>query len=173
MVRISDHLTTLLNSPSRTKYKMADSVLEAGKALVFNVTVRPGGEISINISTNNLEVVDRLWKGAITLGALYAGYELARPLIDAAVKKALGGERDDQEIRDIKPGSLHVLLHCSTDDRFLEVLADYESGKMKKHFEEEFSQAGIKVKGMKVKVENMAAVNETKEAINERYQDAY
>ena len=106
---------------------------------------------------------------AVSLGALYLGYKLVRPLIETAVKRGLGGERDDQEVRDIRPGSLHVLLHCFTDERFLEVLADYESGKMKERLQEEFSQIGIKVEGLKVEIENMVEANETKEAINKRY----
>ena len=152
---------------------MAGSLLEAGKALVFSVSSKPGGEISINISTDNVEVAIQalkvVGKTATTLGALYVGYELMKPLIKAAVKKALGGERDDQGDPDIKPGSLHVKLHCFTDERFLEVLADYESGRMEEHLQEEFSHVGIKVEGLKVKIENMEEVNETKKAMNERY----
>ena len=106
---------------------------------------------------------------AVSLGALYVGYKLVKPLIETAVKRGLGGERDDQEVRGIRPGSLHVLLHCFTDERFLEVLADYESGRMKERLQEEFSQIGIKVEGLKVEIENMVEVNETKEAINKRY----
>jgi hypothetical protein len=85
------------------------------------------------------------------------------------VKNGLGGERDDQEIRGIRPGSLHVLLHCFTDERFLEVLADYESGRMKERLQDEFSQVGFKVEGLKVVIENAVEVNKTKEAINQRY----
>ena len=106
---------------------------------------------------------------AVSLGALYVSYKLVRPLIETAVKRGLGGERDDQEVRGIRPGSLHILLHCLTDERFLEVLADYESGRMKERLQEEFSQIGIKVEGLKVEIENMAEVNERKEAINKRY----
>ena len=131
-----------------------------------------GGDFFINISTDNaeiaLEMVKEVCKTATKLSALYVGYKLLRPVVEGAVKKAFGGERDDQEVRDIKPGSLHVLLHCFTDERFLEVLADYESGKMKERLQEEFSHAGIKVEGLKVEIENMEEVNKTKEAINKR-----
>ncbi|CAB4029136.1 Hypothetical predicted protein [Paramuricea clavata] len=58
---------------------------------------------------------------AVSLGALYCGYEQLKPVIEGAVKKGLGGERD-QDIPRIKPGSLHVLLCCFTDQRFLDVL---------------------------------------------------
>jgi membrane protease subunit (stomatin/prohibitin family) len=40
---------------------------------------------------------------------------------------------------------------------------------MKERLQEEFSQIGIKVEGLKVEIENMVEVNETKEAINKRY----
>ena len=99
---------------------------------------------------------------------MYATYHLVKPLIDAAVTKALGGnERDDQEVREIRPGCLHVLLRCLTDERFLEVLEDYESGKIKQCLEKEFLKAGIKTKGLKIKIENMKEVEERRSAITE------
>ena len=110
---------------------------------------------------------------AVSLGALYFGYKLLRPVIDAAVKKGLGGERDDQDIPRIKPGSLHILLRCFTDKRFLEVLADYESGKIKERLHKEFSEVGIEVEGMTVEIENMEEVEETRAAINKRYRNHY
>jgi hypothetical protein len=111
---------------------------------------------------------------AVTLGAIYAGYRLLSPLIDVAVKRAFGGEREDQNVEDIEPGSsLHVLLRCFTDKRFLEVLADYESGRIKERLQEEFSQIGIKTEGLKVEIENMEEVNKIKAAINKRYKNNY
>jgi hypothetical protein len=160
---------------------MAELMSEAGKALSASVAWNPlSGDFSINIVTDNVEVARDLCKTvrevtrdvcitAVSLGALYVGYKFVRPLIETAVKRGLGGERDDQEVRGIRPGSLHVLLHCFTDERFLEVLADYELGRMKERLQEEFSQIGIKVEGLKVEIENMVQVNETKEAINKRY----
>ena len=164
---------------------MAESLSEAGKALSANVAWNPlSGDFSINISTDNVQVARDLCQTvrevaryagitAVSLGALYLGYKLVRPLIETAVKRGLGGERDDQEVRGIRPGSLHVLLHCFTDERFLEVLADYESGRMKERLQEEFSQIEIKVEGLKVEIENMVEVNETKEAINKRYDKCF
>ena len=148
---------------------MAESLSEAVKSTGVKILWKSGGELLIDINTDNVEVVKEVCKTAIKLSALYVGYQLLRPVIDAAVKKALGGEREDQEVKDIKPGSLHVVLYCFTDERFLEVLTDYLSGKMKERLEEEFSQAGIKVKGLKVEIQNMAEVNEIKEAIYKRY----
>ena len=132
------------------------------------------GNIAIEISTENVEVaqgvIENIRIAANTLGALYRGYRLLRRIVDGVVRRCLGGEREDQVIGDIRPGSLHVLLRCLTEERFLEVLEDYESGRMKKCLQEEFSQVGIKVEGLKVKIENMEEVNKTKEAIvNKRY----
>ena len=153
---------------------MAGAWSEAAKALNLSISAKPGGEVSINISTDSvevaIEVLKVVCKGATALGALYVGFELLRPVVNAAVKKALGGERDDQGDPDVEPGSLHVRLHCFTDERFLEVLADYETGKMKERLQREFSKVGIKVEGLKVDIENMAEVNKTKEAISKRYE---
>jgi hypothetical protein len=149
-----------------------DVAKEALSATIKYVT-KEGGVLSINISSTDpqmvRDVVGTVCTTAVKLGALYAGYKLIRPLIKCAVKQAFGGERDDQEIRDIKPGSLNVLLHCLTDKRFLEVLNDYECGRLKDCLLKEFSQIGIKMKEMKVVILNMEEVNKTKEAINIRY----
>ncbi len=73
------------------------------------------------------------------------------------------------DIGEIKPGSLHVKLHCFTDERFLEVWTDYESGKMKTRLEEEFSRSEIEIEGLKIELENLEEVNDTKKAIESRY----
>ena len=51
------------------------------------------------------------------------------------------------------------------DERFLEVLEDYESGKIKQCLEEEFLRAGIKTKGLEIKIENMKDAQERKAVI--------
>ena len=174
------------NSVYRINFSMAESAIsEAGKALIVDVSGKlpGGGSFTIKIITDNVEVakevakevgraVDKLettLKTVTTLGALYFGYKLLRPIIEGAVKRALGGERNDQEVTGIEPGSLHVQLHCLTDERFLEVLADCESGGINERLLEEFSLVEIKVEGLKVQIENMIEVNKTKEAINKRY----
>ena len=97
---------------------------------------------------------------------------MSKPLIDAAIAKVLGGsERDDQEVLEIRPGSLHILLHCFTDERFLEVFADYESGRITKRLQKEFLEVGIEVEGLKVEIENMEEVENTRAAINKRYRN--
>ena len=146
---------------------------EGAKALNLSVSVNPAqGVFSFNISTDNVEIALEalriVSKGAAALGALYVGYELLGPLIKTAVRNSLGGERDDQGDPDVEPGSLHVRVRCFTDARFLEVLTDYETGRIKQRLQEEFSQVGVKVEGLKVVIENMAEVNKTREAINQR-----
>ena len=158
---------------------MAESV--ASGALRMSL-IRTSHKVEFHISTDSVEVArELLGKESAssssssgitedgTLGALYSDYRSLRAVIFDVVKKGLGGERDGQRDPDIKPGSLRVLLHCLTDKRFLEVLEDYESGKMKERLQEEFSKAGIKVTGLKVEIRNIEEVNKTKEAINKRY----
>jgi hypothetical protein len=116
-----------------------------------------------------VEITKEVGGTVVKLAALYTGYKLLRPVIEGAVKKGFGGERDDQDVRDIRPGSLHVLLRCFTDERFLEVLADYESGRIKERLQKEFSDVGIEVEGLKVKIENMKEVEKTRAVIKKRY----
>ena len=135
--------------------------------------VQGGGEISFKISTTDVQVVGDIVRDvgriAITLGTIYVGYQLLKPLVESAVAKGFGGERDDQEIRGIRPGSLIVLLHCLTDERFLDVLDDYECGRLKDRLMKEFLGIGIEIKEMKVEILNMEEVSKTKEYINIRY----
>ncbi|CAB4002880.1 Hypothetical predicted protein [Paramuricea clavata] len=148
----------------------------ASHALFAGITKTRGGDISVGISTNNVEVAKELINKlggkvgigiGLALGALLA-YKVIKPLIDDAVKKGFGGERNDQEVRGIRPGSLHVLLHCFTDERYLEVLEEIESGRMKERLDKEFLNIGIQTEGLMMEIEDMEKVNKTKEAINKR-----
>ncbi|XP_028393466.1 isoaspartyl peptidase/L-asparaginase-like [Dendronephthya gigantea] len=104
--------------------------------------------------------------GAVGIGAIYAGYRIFRGSIDAAVTKAFGGERSDQKVEDIKPGSLHVCLRCFTDERFLEVLEEYKSGKIKERLEKELSDIGIETEGLVVVgIENIKEVEKKAAAL--------
>jgi hypothetical protein len=124
-------------------------------------------------NANAVEITKEVGSTAVKLAALYTGYKLLKPVIDEAVKKGFGGERKDQKVEDIKPGSLHVLLRCFTDERFLEVWEDYESGRIKERLQKEFSDVGIEVEGLKVEIENMEEVEKTKAAIKKRYRNQY
>ena len=131
----------------------------------------PGGYLLFNISTESVRMVrDVGITAAVTLGGVYAAYKIIEPRVFVgAVTESLGGERMDQEIRDIHEGSLRILLHCLTDERYLEVLEDFESGRIRDRLQKEFLEIGIEVKGMKIEIINIEEVNETKEAIDKRY----
>ena len=151
---------------------MAESLAGAAEEAaegIGKIAVDVGGKISITISSTSAQSVRDVCITAVTLGAIYAGYKLITKAIDGAVSRGLGGERDDQEIRDIKPGSLHVLLHCFTDQRLLEVLEDFESGKMKERLEKEFSEIGIEVEGLRVEIDNIQEVKKRKEQMYEGF----
>jgi hypothetical protein len=122
---------------------------------------RLGGEHTVQLA----RVAGRT---VVSLGALYAGHDLLKLLINAATRNGFGGERGDQNV-EINEGSLHVRLGCFTNERFLEVLADYESGRIKERLQKEFSNVGIEVEGLKVKIENMKEVEETRAVIKKRY----
>ena len=154
---------------------MAESISEVASP-IFQAGFK-WGDMSFNISASSIEVVKETCGTAVKLGAVGTigaigamyGYPLLKPLIDAAVAKVFGGdERDDQEVREIKPGSLHVLLRCFTEARFLEVLEDYESGKIKQRLEKEFLTVGIKTTKLVIEIKNMKEVEERKAAIKER-----
>jgi hypothetical protein len=136
-----------------------------------------GGNISFSITTDNIQVARELCElagyvtlgiGVTTLGVLL-GYRLFKPLIEDVVNVVFGYRRGDQDDPNTETGSLHVLLHCLTDERFLEVLEDYESGGIKERLQKELSQIGIEVEGLKVEIENMKEVEETRAAIKKRY----
>ena len=163
---------------------MAEGFSEAGQAaqdvvrgafdasLTF-IKLPQGAKIAISINTTDIRVAKELCKlggyiglgiGGASLGVLL-GYKLLKPLVESAVKHAFGGDRDDQDVGGFKPGSLHVIIRCLTDERFLEIVDDYESGRMTERLQDEFSQVGIEVEGLKIKIENIEEVNKTKEAI--------
>ena len=141
----------------------------AQQALRATLKYTAGGDIELTISTSGVNVVRDVCLTAVTLGAIYSGYQLLRPLIIDAVTTAFGGERDDQEIRNIRPGSLIVLIHCFTDERFLEILQDYENDKLKERLEKEFSKINFHVKEVKVRILNPEEVNIIRETIRKRY----
>ena len=166
---------------------MAESFTEVGKvaadiasrALLATVGRDDGGKFLFNIATDNVQVareygdvVVRVAKefanAAVKLAGIWAVCYLSRPVIDAAIKKAFGDPRDDQNTGEPRPGSLHVQVRCFTNKRFLDVLADYESGRVKQRLETELAKVGLKVEGLKVDIENRDEVNERKRAIEER-----
>ena len=74
------------------------------------------------------------------------------------------------EIRNIMSGCIQFELRCFTEDKFLEISKDYESGKIRKSLEEEFLKVGIKITGLVVKIINSEEVERTKTALEKRYE---
>ena len=157
---------------------MAEIFAKVGKE-AFHACVGSGGRFLFNIAADNVEVArelgdvavkvtKELGSTAVKLASIYAGYRLLSSVIDGAFKNAFGGQRDDQEIGEPRISSLHVPVRCFTDERFLDVLAHYESGEIKRRLENELEQGGLKVEGLTVEIENMDEVNERKRAIEER-----
>ena len=72
------------------------------------------------------------------------------------------------DIEEIRPNSLHVKLRCFTDERFLEVWKEYESGILKERLQEEFSASEIEVEGLKIEIENLEEANKVLTAIKIR-----
>ena len=147
---------------------LAGAVKEAAEG-IGKVAVDVGGKILFTIGSISDRTVTKLCITAgvsytvVKLSTIYAEYKLKAKQIDAAISRGLGGERDDQAIRDIRTGCLHVLLHCFTDQRLLEVLEDFESGRMKERLEKEFSKIGIEVEGLKVEIDNIEEIMKRKE----------
>ena len=91
------------------------------------------------------------------------------PAVQQAFKRSFGGDdRDDQGFKKFKKGSVLVPLNCFTDKRFLEVLEDFESGRLKERLLKEFLLEKVKLEGLKIEIINMEEVNKTKEAIKIR-----
>ena len=132
-----------------------------------------GGEIQFNFEDDNVKLPNKMYiaagfvVGAATTLAVLYGVPYFKPLIEEAIERALAGV--DQKIQQIFTGSLHVVLHCSTAERFLEVLADYESGKIKERLEKEFSKLDFKVEGLKVEIEKIKEVKGKEATDIERY----
>ena len=122
------------------------------------------GDYKFIIDADRATVKDILVAGSVatvTLSAVYAIYKyvtLKELEFKAAVNEALGGDRADQQMRGIELGSLHVLLHCFTNERFLEVLEEFKAGKMKKRLKKKLLDIGIETEGLIVGIENIEEV---------------
>ena len=131
-----------------------------GKAafdLFFKYT--KGGKFEFRVKTDH---------PVVALALIGTGTAAASRLLDA-VKNAYGGsERADQKFGDFGPGSIRFVLYCLTDERFLEVLDDHKSGRIKQRLEEEFLKIEIETNELEVEIENMKDVEERKKAIEER-----
>ena len=106
---------------------------------------------------------------ATYLGQMF-GIAAYKPLFISVVLSVFCGSKPDLgEIRNIIAGCIQFEFRCFTEDRFLEILRDYKSGKIGKRLEEEFLNVGIKTTGLEVKIKNSEEVERTKTAIEKRY----
>ena len=149
---------------------------DASHAVEAHIRPGTGGFFSFIINTQSVQalgdvavrLLEVFGRTAVKLSLIYAGHDLLKPVICAAIETTFGGQRGDQKVGVPYLGSLHIQLWCFTDERFLDVLADYESGGVKKRLEKELAQVGLEVIGLRVDIENMEEVNERKAAIKER-----
>ncbi len=154
---------------------MANIFIGLRKVFRFSFIIKADNvKVAKELGDVAVRVVQEVGSTSVKLGALYSGHQLLKSRIDVAVKRTFDGPRDDQEDPKTTPGCLHVLLRCLTDTRFLEVLEDYESGKIKQRLQKELSRVGIKVEGLKIEIENMEEVDKTKgDIIQKRYENQY
>ena len=100
---------------------------------------------------------------------VYRCKKMVSQLLDGAVLKVLGGARDDQDVQNIKCEYFRVLVQCFTDERFVDLLADYDSGRMKNLLKQEFLKIGLEVPELRIVIENLEDVNVHKARILSRY----
>ncbi|CAB4015069.1 Hypothetical predicted protein [Paramuricea clavata] len=92
-----------------------------------------GGSISISFNSDNVQMTrgEVINMNGAKLRGIYRTSKMVAQLLDGVILKVLGGARDEQEVQIINPEYIHVLVQCYTDERFVEVLADHDSGRMK------------------------------------------
>ena len=152
---------------------MAESASDVGKTVVrkalhASYSGDKGGFFKFNVGAHKATVA--IVAGTVTtLSGIYAYYKHKSReqelRFQQAVNKGLQGENEDQEVKDIPPGGLHILLHCFTDERFLDVLEDFKTGRMKERLRKEFLNIGIETEGLVVEIENIKEVEEKAAAI--------
>lgn len=133
-----------------------------------------GSFIVFRITAKKVRVVKKIGFDTVTLSDIFnACAEIHPSVFQNALKRGFGHERDDQKFGEIRLGCLLVPLHCLTDERFLEVLEDFETGRLKERLLEEFSQIGIEIEGLEIEIKNTEEVNKTKEALRKKYVGIY
>ena len=111
--------------------------------------------------------------GVLSLGAIH-DIPYFENLLSVAVEKTFEYMLPGLlEIGRIVSGCVQFELRCFTEDRFLEILRDYESGKIKQRLEEELLKTGIKTEKLQVEIKNMEEVEGTKMTIEKRYGKNY
>ena len=133
-------------------------------------------DIIFKIIAAGIEVIKPALEGVMTsaIPATYLADILSIPaykiLLGAAIFRAgYAIKQNAAEIRNIIDGCLQCEVHCFTEDIFLEIVRDYETGKIKNRLEEEYLKVGYKTTGLKVKIKNSEEVERAKTAIEKRY----
>ncbi len=140
------------------------------QALSYDRLIPSGRNISISFDSDNIQMAGGQYYNinGTRLRDIYRSNKIVTHLFDGVVLEVLGGARDDQDVKNISTEYLHLQVQCHTDERFIEVLDDYYSGKMKTSLQEEFSKIGLEVEGLTIEIENMEEVNEQKARILNR-----
>ena len=114
----------------------------------------------VQIVTDNVQVARELGdvattfrRTAITLGALYTGYSLMRPLVETAVQNALGRG-----------------LNEDIGEPETESLPDHNSEIVQQRLQDELAKVGLQVKGLKLKIEDLDEKMETSKKETESWE---
>ena len=130
----------------------------------------PGGKISFSVDSDNVQMAGGvvLNINGTKLRDIYRSEKSVTQLMNKVVLNVLGGIRYDQDVENINAEYLHVQVHCYTDERFLEVLAECESRNMARRLVEEFLKIGLDIKDLRVIIENMEEIKTKKARIMSR-----
>ena len=130
-----------------------------------------GRIIWISFNSDNVQMAggETINLNGARLQDIYCKNKIVKQLLDGVVLKVLDSARNDQEVQNINSEYPRVLVQCFTDERFVEVLADYDSGRMKNRLEEEFLKIGLDVQELQIVIENQEEVNVRKARILSRY----
>ena len=133
-------------------------------------------KIILKITAAGIEVIEPIFEGCTTsaITATYLAHIFSIPaykmLLGVAIFRAgFDIKKNAGEIRNIIEGCLQCEVCCFTEDIFLEVVRDYETGTIKKRLEQEYLRAGIEITGLTVMIKNSEEVERTKAAIARRY----
>ena len=159
----------VINIPPEDEQATEEDVAQQGNTTICDIIFK--------IIAAGIKVIDISFEALGNSAA--AAYDLANILSPSASKLLLGAaifrdiKRNAGEIRNIVGGCLQCEVRCFTEDIFLEVLRDHETGMIKKHLEEEYLKAGYEMTGLEVKIQNREEVKRTKTAIEKRYVGIY
>ena len=95
----------------------------------------------VNETQFSVKIGGRVALAALGLAAFYFASPENRAKVLAALSNAL--VRVGTKLGKITPGSLVVVVHCSSTKGFLRFWDDYQSGNVKERLSEEFSKIGI------------------------------